>query len=101
SGEGSHPCAGVVDLENAPGRPSKYRPQLKRLELYTEDGRPLMGELPVGAPLRAVIHLSLDHPCTSFDAELAFETPAGQRVCTAHSAYEPTRLHEQQVGDQI
>jgi lipopolysaccharide transport system ATP-binding protein len=100
-GEASKIRSGVVDLEHAPGRASKYRPQLKRLELYAEDGQAVMGDLQLGAPLKAVIHLSLDQPCTSFDAELAFETPAGQRVCTAHSAYEPTRLHEQRVGDQV
>jgi lipopolysaccharide transport system ATP-binding protein len=101
SSAGSQICTGVVDLENASGRPSKYHPQLKRLELYTEGDQPVIGELPVGAPLKAVIQLSLEQPCTSFDAELAFETPGGQRVCTAHSAYEPTRAHEQSVGPQV
>lgn len=91
----------VVDLTSAPGRPAKYRPLLKRVELYAEDDRPLCGELPVGGALKARIHFSLEEPCTSFDASIAFDTPTGQRICTAHSAYEPDRVHEERVGEQV
>ena len=93
---GSH----LIDLSASPGRFSKFQPLLKRLELFTEDGSPLGGELPVGAGLKAVIHFSLEHYCTSFDAWIAFDTPSGQRICTAHSAYDPNRLHEERIGDQ-
>jgi len=99
--EGSAPNSHIIDLSCAAGRPVRYRPQLKRLELYTEDGRPLMGDLPVGGPMKAVIHFYLEEPCSSFDASLAFDTPSGQRVCTAHSAYESGRVHEERVGDQV
>jgi lipopolysaccharide transport system ATP-binding protein len=91
----------IVDLGAAPGRPSRYRPQLKKLELYTEDNRPLVGELRAGGPLKAVIHFHLEEPCLSFDASIAIDTQSGQRICTAHSAYEPNRSHEGRVGDQI
>jgi lipopolysaccharide transport system ATP-binding protein len=101
SGEGSTAASATVDLEHASGRPSKYLPQLKRLELYTEDGRPLQGELPVGSPMKAIVYLQLDKPCISFDAEIGFDTVTGQRVCTAHSAYEPTRNHQACVGEQM
>jgi lipopolysaccharide transport system ATP-binding protein len=101
SGEGSHQNSHVLDLSSAAGRSPKYRPQLKRLELYTEDDRPLSGELPVGAPLKAVIHFNLEDSCTSFDASIAFDTPSGQRICTAHSAYEPDRVHGDRVGEQV
>jgi lipopolysaccharide transport system ATP-binding protein len=97
SASGSH----ITDLSNAAGRPPKYHPLLKRLELYTEDNRPLSGEVPLGARLKAVIHLDLEDPCTGFDAELAFFTASGQRVCTAHSAYEPNRTHEERTGEQV
>jgi lipopolysaccharide transport system ATP-binding protein len=90
----------VVDLSSASGRPPKYHPQLTRLELLTGDGNQCLGDLPAGAPLKAVIHFHLDTPCTGFDASVAFETTAGQRICTAHSAYEPDRKHEQRVGEQ-
>lgn len=101
SSDGLRPDSHIVDLTEAPGRPAKYRPQLKRLELYTDDDRPLVGELPVGAPLKAVITVNLEEPCTSFDASIAFDTVSGQRICTAHSAYEPTRIHEECAGEQV
>lgn len=90
----------VADLSAAP-RAAHRTPQLKRLELYTGDGEPLRGGLPIGAPLRAVIAFDLETPCTSFDASLAFVTTSGQRVCTAHSAYEPVREHEERAGSQV
>lgn len=92
--------SGVVDLSNAKGRSPKYAPQLKRLELYS-DGTPVHGAISVGAPLQAVITFDLQKPCTGFDIELAFDSPTGQRVCTAHSAYEPKRVHEPRVGEQV
>jgi len=101
SSDGLRPDSHIADLTEAPGRPAKYRPQLKRLELYTDDDRPLVGELPVGAALKAVITVNLEEPCTSFDASIAFDTVSGQRICTAHSAYEPNRIHEECAGEQV
>ena len=100
-GEAAHANASVVDLSSAPGRPAKHRPMLKRLELFEGNGRPLGSGLPTGAPLKAVIHFDLDTPCTSFDASIAFDTPGGQRICTAHSAYEPNRMHAERMGEQV
>jgi lipopolysaccharide transport system ATP-binding protein len=100
SGEGSRSGSHIVDLSSAASRSAKYSPLLKRLELYTEDDRPLCGELPVGAPLKAVIYFHLEEPCTGFDASIAFDTRTGQRICTAHSAYEPNRVHEERAGEQ-
>ena len=91
----------IVDLTSAPGRPSRYRPQLTKVELYTEDDRPVVGELRAGGSLKVVIHFHLEEPCLSFDASIAFDNQSGQRVCTAHSAYEPNRTHEGRVGDQV
>ena len=91
----------IVDLSSASGRSARYRPLLKRVELYTEDDKPCMGELRAGAPLKAVIHFHLEEPCMNFDASIAFDTKSGQRICTAHSAYEPDRVHEGRVGDQV
>ena len=87
-----------VDLTCAPGRPERYQPQLELLELYTADKEPVNGVLPVGSALRAVIQVNLAQPSTSFDASIAFDTLAGQRICTAHSAYEPNRQHERSTG---
>jgi len=100
SSVGSAPTSHIVDLSSAAGRPARYRPQLKRVELYTVDDKPCVGELRAGAPLKAVITFHLEEPCLSFDASIAFDTKSGQRICTAHSAYEPDRVHEGRVGDQ-
>jgi lipopolysaccharide transport system ATP-binding protein len=91
----------VIDLEDAPGRPQKYKPCLTRLELYDGAGNPLQGVAPAGAAIKAVIHFRLDPPSSSFDASIAFDTPGGQRICTAHSAYEPNRIHDWRSGDQV
>ena len=99
--ESSTPTSHVVDLGAAPGRSAKYRPHLKRLELFDGRGRPVRGTLPAGEALRAHIYFELDMPCTSFDASIAFDTLTGQRVCTAHSAYEPDRQHEERAGEQV
>jgi lipopolysaccharide transport system ATP-binding protein len=100
SAEGLGSRSHIVDLANSPGRSPNCRRLLERLELYT-NGEPLRGELPVGAPVRAVIRFTLEDRCTSFDAWLAFYTPSGQRICTAHSAYEPDRVHEERAGEQV
>lgn len=98
--EGPHSCSHVIDLRNAAGRVPKYRPHLKRLELFTLDGAPVAGEVSLGAPLKALITFDLEEQCTSFDASIAFDTASGQRICTAHSAYEPTRFHDARNGEQ-
>jgi lipopolysaccharide transport system ATP-binding protein len=91
----------IVDLSCAPGRSPKYDPHLTSVELYTSNDMPVCGELPLGAPLKAVIHFTLKRPCASFDASIAFDTLSGQRICTAHSAYEPERIHEVRSGEQV
>jgi lipopolysaccharide transport system ATP-binding protein len=91
----------ILDLENAEGRPGKYSPSLTRLELYDSEGNPIQGVAPAGAGLRAVIAFRLPSASSSFDASIAFDTPSGQRVCTAHSAYEPGRTHTRCSGEQV
>jgi lipopolysaccharide transport system ATP-binding protein len=100
-GEGANSHADVIDLRSSTGRPPKYRPQLARLELFDGEDRPLRGTIPAGGSLKALIHVELENPCLNVDAELAFYTLAGERVCTAHSAYEPRRNHKRQMGRQI
>ena len=91
----------IVDLSTASGRPHKYQSALTCLELYDGDGNPLQGVAPAGATIRAVIRFRLDVPSSSFEASIAFDTPTGQRVCTAHSAYEPHRIHDRRSGEQV
>ncbi len=100
SSESNVPTSHIVDLGAAAGRPPRYRPLLKSVEFYTENDKPCVGELRAGAPLKIVIHFHLEEPCMGFDASIAFDTKSGQRICTAHSAYEPDRVHDGRVGDQ-
>src|SRR6266404_1096311 len=74
---------------------------LKRLELFDGDDRPLRGTLPAGGILKALIYIELENPCANVDAELAFYTLGGERICTAHSAYEPCRNYERRAGEQV
>jgi Wzt C-terminal domain len=74
---------------------------LKKLELFDSNDRPLRGTIPAGGTLKAVIHIELENPCLNVDAELGFYTLSGERVCTAHSAYEPARNHKRLIGEQI
>jgi len=91
----------VIDLDSAPGRPAKYRPQLKKLELFDGNDQPLRGKLPAGGSVKALIYFELENPCPNVDAELGFYTLGGERICTAHSAYEPCRKHKRRTGDQL
>ena len=95
STEGSAAKSHIVDLSSAAGRSSRHRPMLTRVELYSADDKPLVGELRVGAPLRVVIHFNLEEPCSRFDAVIGSDTLSG-----AASAYEPDRVHEDRVGEQ-
>jgi lipopolysaccharide transport system ATP-binding protein len=91
----------VIDLSISNHRPGQYSPQLRRLHLMGGDSRPFTGTLPVGGSLKAVIEVELLEPSERVDAELAFFTPLGERVCTAHSAYEPDNKGERLSGRQV
>ncbi|HMP84856.1 MAG TPA: Wzt carbohydrate-binding domain-containing protein, partial [Verrucomicrobiota bacterium] len=79
----------VIDLAAPGGRAQHFRPRLKLLKLFTRDNRPLGGKISPGDGLKAEIHVELEKPFASVDAELSFFTLNNERVCTAHSAYEP------------
>jgi lipopolysaccharide transport system ATP-binding protein len=88
----------VIDLADSTGRPGRYRPRLKQLKLFDRENRPLGGRIAAGDGLRAQIYVELEKPIASVDAELAFFTLNGERVCTAHSAYEPGWSKEKHSG---
>lgn len=88
----------VIDLAAPGGRAQHFRPRLKLLRLFTRDNRPLGGRISSGDGLKAEIHVELEKPMSSVDAELAFFTLNNERVCTAHSAYEPGWSKDNQSG---
>ena len=101
SGQGPGHRSHIVDLGNADGRPAKCRPLLQRLELYTDQGKPLNGGLRMGAGLKAYIHFKLEEPTSNFSACFAFDSLFGQRVFTAHSVFEPHSAWGERVGEQV
>jgi lipopolysaccharide transport system ATP-binding protein len=90
-----------VDLSQAPGRWAQRRPLLRRLEFCLEDGKLLKGGVRIGAPLTIRVHFILPAPTSSFDVGLGFDNLLGQRVFTAHTAFEPVRGHNQVIGPQV
>ncbi len=90
-----------VDLSQAPGRWAQSRPLLQRLEFFPEEGKSLKAGVRVGAPLTIRVHFTLPAPTSSFDIGLGFENLLGQRVFTAHTAFEPVRGHNQVAGPQV
>jgi len=100
SSENTVGANGVVDLRNAPGRPTNYRPQLQRLELFTDGGVPLTGGIKIGAGLRVSISFRLEQPSSQVHVNLGFNNHIGQRVCVASTTYQPNWPDERRVGDQ-
>lgn len=91
----------IIDLAKAPGRGRQYHPLLKRLELYTAGGEPLVGSIPIGAPVKIRVTFLLENPSQSFDVLLGFDSLLGQRIFTASSLYEPRRSHEPCEGERV
>lgn len=99
AGQGTPSGSHIIDLGASASRPTKYRPILKGLELYSEGTRPFCGELPAGGSLKAVVHVYFEEPCTAFDPFLSITAHGGQLICTVCSAYEPSRVHRECLGD--
>jgi lipopolysaccharide transport system ATP-binding protein len=91
----------VAELDTCAGRRLSSKPLLRRLELYTGEDQPVRGVLPAGASLKAVLEFELERPMAGFDAQIAFDSWAGQRMCTAHSGCEPDRSHHPRTGKQV
>jgi lipopolysaccharide transport system ATP-binding protein len=91
----------IIDLTNAPGRPRQCRPMLKRLELFTDQGRALNGSLPMGSSLIAHIYCEIEEPTSRVDAGLGFDSLLGQRIFTADTMFEPQRAWGSRSGEQV
>ncbi len=97
----AHAVSGGVDLTRAPGRPTRFRPLLKRLELLDRDGRALQQGLQVGDTLQAHVLFELDEPTSLFGVTLAFDNIFGQRVLLASSSYQPDALSGEHYGERL
>lgn len=90
----------VADLSNARGRRSKFQPWLRKLEVYTGNGTPLDGELPIGAPLRVHLEFELQKPTANFDPRINFLDLYGQIMFAARCSYEPEHNWGERSGIQ-
>jgi lipopolysaccharide transport system ATP-binding protein len=90
----------ILDLSDVAGRPAKFRPTLKRLELFTDERTPLNGCLKIGASLKVCVSFRLEKPTANFDIHLGFNNHLGQRIFTVSSTFQPNRPFEDRVGDQ-
>jgi lipopolysaccharide transport system ATP-binding protein len=81
----------VIDLSAATDRRFARKPLLKQLELYTNEDRPLVNDLQIGARLQLRVQFALEEPTSNFNVGLGFDNSYGQRVFTAHSQFQPAR----------
>jgi lipopolysaccharide transport system ATP-binding protein len=100
SGKGRVDRSHVIDLTTSRGRPAKYKPLLKRLELYTDGNQPFSGNVMCGGSLQAHISFDLKEPTSKFDACLVIDKLSGQRIFVAHTLFEPQRPRSARVGEQ-
>jgi lipopolysaccharide transport system ATP-binding protein len=100
SGQAKTIGSDVIDLSHAPRSP-QCRPLLKRLEFFTDRDRPLNGGLRMGSSLKVHIHFELEEPTSKLNACLGFDNLSGQRIFTAHSAFEPQKAWGERVGKQV
>jgi lipopolysaccharide transport system ATP-binding protein len=91
----------IFDLRDVPGRPSKYPSLVKRLELFTDQDKPLNGNLRMGSSLKAHIYFDLEQPTTNLDACLGFDSLLGQRIFTAHTVFERDKCLNERNGEQV
>jgi len=94
-------ASGGIDLTRAPGRSTRFRPLLKRLDLLNREGYALQQGLQVGEALRAQVLFDLHEPTSLFGVTLAFDNLFGQRVLVASSNYQPDSSNEEHYGEQL
>jgi homopolymeric O-antigen transport system ATP-binding protein len=90
----------VADLSGSPRSLLDGPRRLKRLELYTTDGRPLSGGLMVGAPIAVRIGFELEVLVPRFEVWVQFETLFGQVVFVASTRFTMEELANERVGEQ-
>ena len=90
----------ISELSERP-RGSQFTPTLKRLELFTGEGEPLVGPIPIGASLEARIHFTLRNPTMTFETAFVIENLMGQRIFHLYSGYDPSRKPVTRSGEQV
>jgi lipopolysaccharide transport system ATP-binding protein len=100
TGAGDDVRSHVVDLSGARARKPGSPVLLRRLELFTVDGKPLDGGLGVGAPFEARVGLVLERPTVSLELVIRFDNMLGQRILVTSSAFDPAFAGHERTGAQ-
>ncbi len=91
----------MVDLSKSSDRRFLRTPLLKRLELYTEQDRPLANDLQIGSRLQVRVNFDLPGLTSDFNVGLGFDNSYGQRVFTADSQFRGNRPTVGRIGPQV
>jgi lipopolysaccharide transport system ATP-binding protein len=81
----------IIDLWNSPRRLPQYEPWLRKLEVFSGNGKPFAGELAIGESIRVHVEFQLREPIVNFDVRVNITDLYGQMVFAARSSYEPKR----------
>jgi lipopolysaccharide transport system ATP-binding protein len=90
----------IVELDGVGERKSRQGAWLKRMEFLTGNDEPLNEGLPIGSRLKMRVHFDLPKPTSNFNVGIGFDNSYGQRIFTAHTAFEPARWENECVGGQ-
>lgn len=81
----------IIDLWNSQRRLPQYQPWLRKLEVFSGDGKPFLGELAIGASIRVHVEFQLCEPTANFDVRVNLTDLYGQTILAARSSFEPKR----------
>ena len=90
----------IVELDGVGERTSRQGPWLKRMDFLTGDDEPLNEGLPIGSRLKMRVHFELPKATSNFNIGIGFSNSYGQRIFTAHTAFEPERWEDERFGVQ-
>lgn len=90
----------IIDLWNSPRRLPQYEPWLRKLQVFSGDGKPFAGELAIGEAIRVDVEFHLREPIVNFDVRVNFTDLYGQVIFAARSTYEPKRDWGPRSGSQ-
>ena len=90
----------TIDLWNSSRRLPQYEPWLRKLEVFSGDGKPLAGEMAIGAPIQVHVEFQLREPTVNFDVRVNFTDLYGQVIFAARSSYEPKQNWGRRSGVQ-
>lgn len=90
----------AIDLTDAIRPSGVIGRALRRLEVYSADGKPFNGILPVGGALRLSLQFHLDQSTADFDPRIIFTDLYGRIIFSARGSFEIQRAWGVRSGNQ-